>query len=304
MKIAYMIMAHTDPAQLQRLVTALHVDDVTHFYVHIDSKSDAAPFESVLADKSDVMFCKSRVNVSWGGYSQVVAYQSLMRDVVNSGIEYNRVFLLSGLDYPLWSNKQIMEYLTENADREFIRAKCITGTPMGAYKVKRYHFFRDADFGSHRFAARAVKAGSRWIMSALPFRKRDYIADGGKQKKIYFGSVWFALTGKCLQYVYDQLSTNSVWSCYFRHAYAPDELVVSSIVFNSEFAEKADLYTEDKNGLVNVTMLHYIEYYAGINTYDENDYDKLMHSGKMFVRKLVSGKSERLIEMIDRYRNG
>jgi hypothetical protein len=227
-----------------------------------------------------------------------------MRDVVNSGIEYDRVFLLSGLDYPLWSNKQIMEYLTENADRELIRARCITGTPMAAFKVKKYHFFRDTDFGSHRFIARAVKAGSRWIMSALPFRKKDYIADGGKQNKIYYGSVWFALTGKCLHYVYNQLTANNVWQRYFRHAFTPDELVVSSIVFNSQYAEKADLYTEGKSGLGCVTMLHYIEYDSCIHSYDENDYDKLMHSGKMFVRKLVSGKSERLIEMIDRYRNG
>ena len=36
--------------------------------------------------------------------------------------------------------------------------------------------------------------------------------------------------------------------------------------------------------------------------YDENDFDKLIQSDKMFVRKLTSNKSLQLIEMMDRYR--
>jgi hypothetical protein len=31
---------------------------------------------------------------------------------------------------------------------------------------------------------------------------------------------------------------------------------------------------------------------------DENDYDTLINSGKMFTRKLVSGKSDRLVKLL------
>ena len=35
---------------------------------------------------------------------------------------------------------------------------------------------------------------------------------------------------------------------------------------------------------------------------DEADYDVLMNSGRMFTRKLVSGKSDKLVKMLEEYR--
>ena len=35
-----------------------------------------------------------------------------------------------------------------------------------------------------------------------------------------------------------------------------------------------------------------------IKIMDENDYDTLINSGKMFTRKLVSGKSDRLVKLL------
>lgn len=37
-----------------------------------------------------------------------------------------------------------------------------------------------------------------------------------------------------------------------------------------------------------------------IKTLEEADYDKIMQSGKMFCRKIVSGKSDALVEIIKR----
>lgn len=48
-----------------------------------------------------------------------------------------------------------------------------------------------------------------------------------------------------------------------------------------------------------LTPLHYLRYEECIRVWDENAYDDIIASGKPFVRKLVSGKSERLIEMLE-----
>ena len=48
MKLAYLIMAHTDPKHLRRLVDALNVKGKTDFYVHVDSKVDIDPFKAEL----------------------------------------------------------------------------------------------------------------------------------------------------------------------------------------------------------------------------------------------------------------
>lgn len=48
----------------------------------------------------------------------------------------------------------------------------------------------------------------------------------------------------------------------------------------------------------NVTPLHYLNYEDCIWSYDENDYNTIIQANKMFVRKVISGKSEKLIKMI------
>lgn len=235
-----------------------------------------------------------------GGDSQVSAYLNLMEECVSSGEQYGHVFLLSGLDYPLWPNSRIMDYLERHPQAEFIRGRCITGSPMGDYKCRQYHFFRDFKTRHHQLR-RCLRFAARSIMQCLPFRKKDYVVTNGKRNNIYFTSTWFCLTGRCLAYVYDQLAHNKDWERYFRYAMCPDELVVATIVFNSPFGANAYRWKEeDGNGLEALTMLHYIEYTDAIRIYDERDYDKLMNSGKMFVRKLTTQKSLKLMELIDK----
>ena len=70
---------------------------------------------------------------------------------------------------------------------------------------------------------------------------------------------------------------------------------------NSEFRTAAHLI--DRSDLKSCSMSHYINYTDYIWTYDEHDYDSLMQSNKLFVRKLISNKSEKLIEMINNHHN-
>lgn len=172
---------------------------------------------------------------------------------------------------------------------------------MVVTKCKRYHLLRDSHISGE--LRRYLLWGVRNFMRILPFRKNDKIWTNGKFNDIYFGSVWFGLTGRCAEYLYNQLTLNPDWEKYFKTAMCPDELIAATIVFNSPFAKNAILHQDyTKMGLVNVTHNHYIEYDTHIHVYDENDFDKLIQSDKMFVRKLTSNKSLQLIAMIDRYR--
>ena len=105
------------------------------------------------------------------------------------------------------------------------------------------------------------------------------------------------MTFACAKYVLKQMHENDVVRKYFATSYAPDELYIPTIVMNSEYGKHA--IPCDSLDFKILTPLHYLNYIGFIFTYDENDYGKLMSSGKIFVRKLVSRKSEKLIEMID-----
>lgn len=68
MRIAYLIMAHTDAPQLGRLVAALSVNETTDFYILIDKKSDRGIFEKYIPEVgSFVKFIDNQVYITWGG---------------------------------------------------------------------------------------------------------------------------------------------------------------------------------------------------------------------------------------------
>lgn len=308
MKIAYLIMAHTDASQLGRLVSALSIGEITDFYIHIDRKSDRTVFEnSVPKVESKVKFIDNQVYTTWGGYSQVRAYQSLINECVGACIDYDRVWLLSGLDYPLWSNEEMIHFFEENPELELMRGINISQDTMVDFKCRLYHFFRDFK-ANDRIRGKLIREALK-VMKTLSIRKKPYIYTNGKKNDVYMSSEWWCLTGKCVRYLHEQLNNNKDWRNYFKYSYAPDELVVATIIYNSEFGKNTVMKMPenwnvgDPERFAAITYTHYVEYYSHIHIYDENDFDKLINSGKMFVRKLTSEKSIKLIEKIDEHRN-
>lgn len=69
MKIAYLISAHNDPKQFGRMVSALHIEGSTSFFVHVDAKTNQEEFEQNIAPayKPYVTFTQNRYWVQWGG---------------------------------------------------------------------------------------------------------------------------------------------------------------------------------------------------------------------------------------------
>jgi hypothetical protein len=137
-------------------------------------------------------------------------------------------------------------------------------------------------------------------MKILPFRKKPFVQLEGKSNDVYFGATSFMISGACLQYAMQEYNQHSEWAAYFRTSFSPDELFFQTIIFNSDFADKAiRLDIENCQSAIDYHPLHYVEYVGYTHIFDEQDFDKLMDSGKMFARKLQSGVSEKLIEMID-----
>lgn len=113
MKIAYLILAHTDPYQLKRLIQALSVEGQVSFYVHIDARKDLSVFKDEVSSLSNVYFLRERKKIYWAGYSICKAEKLLLKEALSSKTEFDRFVLLSGLDYPLWSNDKMFAYYQE-----------------------------------------------------------------------------------------------------------------------------------------------------------------------------------------------
>lgn len=295
--IAYIISAYKDAPHLARLVAAL--DDRADFYVHIDLNADIHPFEEALGDK--VTFVP-RHRISWGGWEQVEYQKELLAAVVNSGIAYTHVVCLSGQDYPLWPDEEIHRYFDEHKDTEFIAAMNLSrsNNRQQRSKIELYHFFRDLKWNNLWLKNKLIVT-SRCLMKFLPFRKKSTLQIGDNLKaEVYFGSDYWALTMPCAHYVHDVLCKEyNRLKSYFKTCFVPSELCIQTIVFNSPFAARAQLHTEEYEGLFTLTPLHYIMYGKEIKTMTLEDLPALRQSGKMFCRKVVSGASDSLTASIN-----
>src|SRR6187455_2580816 len=97
-KIAYLVLAHTDSIQLERLINALNYN--CDFFIHIDAYADIQQFKKISLPQNAV-FISNRVPVNWAGYSQVQASMNLINAAITKGEDYSHLVLLSGMDYPI-----------------------------------------------------------------------------------------------------------------------------------------------------------------------------------------------------------
>ena len=104
-KHAYLIMAHTQPELLKKLLQMLD-NERNDIYLHIDSKAKDYPLDEVAAvlKKSKCIFTE-RTDVKWGSYSQINCEMVLLKEAVKT--EHVYYHLLSGMDLPIKSQNEI-----------------------------------------------------------------------------------------------------------------------------------------------------------------------------------------------------
>lgn len=234
-----------------------------------------------------------------------IAERILIAEALSSEQHYDHFALISGLDYPVWSNQRIKKELADNPRKEYMKAYNLTLVKEPRkipQRIKTYHF-RDMDLHNENIN-KITRALLMRLMRAIPIKKKPFINARNKQCPVYGGSQWWILTRDCVEYVLHEMETNDEVNKYFKTSFAPDELLVQTIVCNSRYKENVVDISEDGiyPGLEKTTCTHYISYSGGQKIFTERDYQAIIDSGKMFFRKARTGISDRLMDMIDRHR--
>ena len=120
MKLAFLISTHTDIPQLRRLVEALPDNSV--FFIHVDKKVDIAPFKEAFIGDERVVFIDYRVNVKWGSINEIEYQMELVRAALECGEQFERLIIISGMDYPVWSKEQIVQFFEQDREKEYLAA--------------------------------------------------------------------------------------------------------------------------------------------------------------------------------------
>jgi core-2/I-Branching enzyme len=223
MKIAHLIIAHKNPAQLERLLQALDHPDFD-FYIHLDKKTNAAPFLH-LTERKNVFMIANRASVFWAGFGSAQATINGFREILPTN-KYDYINVTSGQDFPLKSAANILRYIRERQGREFIDTAPIedSGTDAGTTRYRKYHLINWQIPGRYQL--------ERWVNRLLPPRKFPL------DHTIVGRSNWFTLTPAAAQYLLDFLDRHPEVVRYYKYCWGVDEFIFATTLYNSPFRER------------------------------------------------------------------
>jgi len=277
MKIAHLILCHTNAPQVGRLINSLSHKDA-HFYIHVDLKTDIAPYE-YLTELPGVILIKKRIKVYWGGYSIVQATINGFEQIRSSGFEYGYINLLSGQDYPLKSTVAIHRFFENNPGKAFVDTRTHnTGTQPAQNRVTQYYFGDIKTKGTYT----AERLATRFLKRKFP---ETFPPVGCSQ--------WFTITPQLLAYTLEFLNHNPSIKSKFKYMWAPDELVFPSILFNSKH----------KDAIVH-DCLRYVDWSEekpSPKILTMADADALIHSDKLFARKFDMNTDTQIMDYLDKF---
>ena len=266
-KHAYLIMAHNELPLLNKLLSALD-DPRNDIYLHLDQKADFEQGQVYHPVRAGIFFVP-RMNVVWGGDSQVKCELALLRAAVPHHYDYYH--LLSGVDLPLKCQDEIHDFFARHAGRNFIKidwAAVESGSMLG--RIRRYRFLQNRIGRSNDLMPRILRLAERISLLVQTLLRIDRLKNC--PKKIYKGSNWFSITHAMAHTI---LQEEPFIRRYCFHSLAPDEIFVQTVAMNSPLRDTvADEY------------LRCIDWERGAPyTFRSGDYAELMRSNALFARK-------------------
>lgn len=276
---AYLIMAHNNFSILEKLIRMLD-SACNDIYIHIDKSVKNFDFEYYknLAKCSKIYFTK-RIYVSWGGFSMVNAEYMLLKEAFANKIEYSYYHLLSGVDLPLKKADELAEFFDNIYPKELVHfAKELNAVEKS--RVQHYHFFD----GRRKLFNRLMTKAEQIVQTAMHVNRTG-------EQKLARGSQWFSITDKLAK---ELLDNEQKIKKQFKHTLIPDEFFVQCTVVNSEFENNLYLKRFDDSNEQNMRLIDWKR--GNPYTFTEEDFDEIINSDCLFVRKLT--EENKLPDMI------
>lgn len=313
--IAYLIQAHHQPEHFSDLVFQLNHEQVC-FFVHIDKKSDQELFLRKVKTLKNIYFVQKRVDVKWGGYSQVQATLSMMELALKSDYDFQYFVLLSGACYPIKSNNHIIKFFQNNNQNYIDIRNC------GYYKKNKYLYSNFLYYLSEK--AKKYKIFSLITTCIAPRKKwqeyssyyvRMYMCIGKSHfreifkshilnifanfilpakknpkniTKFYCGSQWWYLRQETIKFLFQFLTDKKNKSIikFYKYSSCSDERIFQTVLKNTEDKKDHRLSVTKPKYVVKCEISH-----VWPKILDEQDFLPIQKSEKLFARKFDFEKS-------------
>lgn len=298
MNLAYIITAYKSPEQVIRLVSKLNTEG-TQFFVHVDKKTDGAVYHPMVGGFSHCsnVFILKRFKCNHAGFGIVEAFINGIEKIYEVGEPFDYLINLTGNCYPVKSNQEIKARLQRGYGYSYLEHCEPFRYDNPAPWLRRFENWHVRTLNrSIRFPLKvsnhlqlfSIKHSPVWLSLNLLFPKKRKFPKGFQP---YFGSGAWCIAKEHVDYLYAFIKSQRAFVKYFKHVFAPDELMFQTILANSPF----------KNKLVN-NDLRYTDWSKGglhpkILCWD--DWDKLCNTEDLFARKFDATVDAGILDLLD-----
>jgi hypothetical protein len=256
----FLILAHKNPRQLERLVNRL-TDPDSKFVIHIDADCDKEKFLFFFKDRvHDVFFLPNAIATKWGSFELVKATLLGLQFINDHIPNAERVTLLSGQDYPIKPVKQIISFFTQNQKKIYIEYFSIPCKHWWKGGTKRFPLFES-------------------IIQMI---------------EIYAGSQWWSMPMMVIKNILSGLSKYPDFTLYFERVFIPDESFFQTLLLNSEEDEIKNNLVNDS-----LRFILWYPPFWNPSTFVQKDLRKLSRSNKLFARKFDEEVDKSILDKID-----
>lgn len=278
---AYLIMAHSNFAQLQKLVSVLD-DKRNDIYIHVDKKSVGFRDKVFKTEYSTLVFVP-RIAVSYGGRSRMDCELGLLKAAAYKR-SYDYYHLISGQDLPIKSQDEIHEFFKENEGKSFLDFSLEDNLTKEFHENIQYWYpFQEYIGGKHDEMARRLE----WLQQKLLYlqKRMKYSRLKERECTYYKGSNWFSITDGLARYV---LAKEQDLIKEYRFTIGADEIFLHTLAMNSHFADN----------IVRDSMRFMPLEQGNPYVFRKKDYKMIMESEALFARKFQDSVDEGIITRI------
>ena len=273
------------------------VDKLSEFsdadiYIHVDlNHTDIR--ESIKEKKNVYLVSEEKsFHIQWGSVDIVKATLQLIREVRDSGKQYDYIWLVSGQDYPICPVNESEKRLASNSGMNYIETIVPGDTQYNRYK-KLYELSYPTWINGNNVAIKSVKriymllTGGYYHTFSVFIRKKPF--DFG----FAFGSQWWTLTAAAAFEILSYSDEHPEILEYYKKSVIPDESFFQTLFMRGSYSDQR---------MMNLTYINWGKNRRSPETLTKADLEILMEKSATFcfARKFELDESSELIELLER----
>lgn len=240
MRIAFIMLCHKNPEQINNLIEKLSGFSDADIYIHVDMNHAIIRDEIKRNDSVHLLEEKDSFYIQWGGIDIVKATLQLIRAVKESCKTYDYIWLLSGQDYPICPVKEIERRLEEKPGMNYIETILPDDYRYSWYK-KLYEVAYPSWINKNAIPIKLIKrliititGGHRHTFS-LFVRNKPFDFD------FSFGSQWWTLTADAAYEILECSEKHPEYLEYFKKSIIPDECYFQTIFLKGSYMKQRSM---------------------------------------------------------------